>query len=162
MWNRFTRRLRFLHRFLMSSLQRAELENVLTSLAHRQFERFCNVFQLQSERLQLKNTRFWKLIEQYIVQRTQIWNIRSFFVTIVLNNLILWLVLFAIGRALIRLFCGIYSEAQSSGTLNKEQSSESFLAQASAFLTACAAEQIRLAPDKCKFELRLSVFTSVS
>lgn len=55
--------------------------------------------------------------------------------------------------------CGNYSEAQSSGTLNREQS-ESFLGQASAFLTACAAEQIRPAPDKCKLELRLVYFTS--
>lgn len=38
-------------------------------------------------------------------------------------------------------------EAQSSGTLSREQS-ESFLGQASAFLTACAPEQIRLAAEK--------------
>jgi hypothetical protein len=51
-------------------------------------------------------------------------------------------------------FGGFCSEAQSSGTLSREQS-ESFLGQASAFLTACALEQIRLAAEKCKFELRL-------
>ncbi|XP_073393390.1 COP9 signalosome complex subunit 3 isoform X1 [Physcomitrium patens] len=38
-------------------------------------------------------------------------------------------------------------EAQSSGTLTREQS-DSFLALASSFLTVCAPEQIRLAPDK--------------
>ena len=43
-----------------------------------------------------------------------------------------------------------YSEAQSAGTMNREQS-ESYLGLASAFLTSCAAEQIRLAADKCKF-----------
>lgn len=47
--------------------------------------------------------------------------------------------------------CGFYSDSQSSGTLSREQS-ESFLGQASAFLTTCAPEQIRLAADKCKFE----------
>lgn len=45
---------------------------------------------------------------------------------------------------------GWHSEAQSSGTLTREQS-DSFLALASSFLTVCAPEQIRLAPDKCKF-----------
>lgn len=55
--------------------------------------------------------------------------------------------------------CGeFYSEVQSSGALSREQS-ETFLGQASTFLTICAAEQIRLAPDKCKFELRLIVLT---
>lgn len=40
-----------------------------------------------------------------------------------------------------------FLEAQSSGTLSRELS-ESFLSQASSFLTSCVAEQIRLAPDK--------------
>lgn len=40
-----------------------------------------------------------------------------------------------------------FLEAQSSGTLSRELA-ESFLSQASSFLTSCAAEQIRLAPDK--------------
>ena len=45
---------------------------------------------------------------------------------------------------------GACREVQSSGTLSKEQA-EGYLSQASVFLTACAPEQIRLAPEKCEF-----------
>lgn len=45
---------------------------------------------------------------------------------------------------------GACREVQSSGTLSREQA-EGYLSQASVFLTACAPEQIRLAPEKCEF-----------